>query len=152
MKWWKFNKPEVKPVEVKFTVTAPPGTIIAVDGDPSKYTMIPEKPKDPEPDLSTMPKDRVSYSFGFVCPKKHVLNLFDSITIDGYSERRVCATCGGVSKPCVVKKIWKPKWSLGRPEQSYFYIHPAPATWGWWGGTSDFKFFHYLENPKRGKK
>lgn len=151
---WSWSKEE-KPVEVSVKITASPGTIIAVEGDPAKAVVIAEKPKDPEPDLSTKPEDIVGYCFGFACPKKHVQEFFEAITLDRYSERRPCSKCGDIAKPCVVKKIAEAVW---HDRSSSWHPRNNPD-WGWsqyyargdahW---TDWKFFHYLENPKRGKK
>jgi hypothetical protein len=124
-------------------------------------------PADPEPNLSTKPKDIVGYCFGYVCPKKHVNSTFENITIDGFKERRVCQKCGEVAKPATVKRIAEAQWG----DRSYPEIcnpHPKP-NWGWynsyarylgktlgWGDPmwTDLKFVHYLDTkePARRKK
>ena len=137
-----------------------PGEIIPCD-DQKAVEII--KPKDPEPDLATKPKDVVGYCFGYVCPKKHVSGTFETITLDGYNERRVCGTCGGVSQPSIVKKVAEAKWI------DYSRSRRAPSTpnWGWaqyyvkgsgpssWIGDpmwTRYEFVHYLDSPKPRRK
>ena len=134
-----------------------PGTIIQRD-KPEDVVIVP--PKDPEPDLSTKPKDIVGYCFGYVCPKKHVNSMFENITVDGYKERRACQTCGGVAKPAVIRRTAEAQWN-NRNEISMFERNPEP-NWGWsqtYGYYSNFEtmwtqleFVHYLDTPTRRKK
>jgi hypothetical protein len=167
MAWWNKNsKPddEPDPNEVNL-VYGEPGTIIPCD-NPENAVVI---PKDPEPDLSTKPKDVVGYCFGYACPKKHVQNFFESVTVDGYKERKACQTCGGVSKPAVIKRTAKAQWG-NKAQPHPLDIHPKPR-WGWynsywnyvgktissWPTDKDMlwtkhEFVHYLESPRRRKK
>lgn len=172
MAWWnRSSKPEdeipIKDpsvVKLKFgdsvrsqIIEAKPGQVITVD-DPKEVVIA---PKDPEPDLSTKPKDVVGYCFGYVCPKKHVQQPFESITLDGYKERRACQTCGGVSKPATVRRTAEPRWE-DTSIVNIFERNPNPS-WGWttwqprdwpWSQTwwTKYEFVHYLESPKRRKK
>ena len=162
MAWWhKTSKPEDEII-----VYEKPGQIAPCD-DPQKVIII---PKDPEPDLSTKPKDVVGYCFGFVCPKKHVFGTFETISIDGFKERRVCQTCGGIGKPATVKRTSESQWgSFERYEPFAGLVNKGK--WGWfnahwkgmgklysaWAGDKDIywtkhEFVHYLESPKRRKK
>ena len=125
----------------------------------------PEPPKDPESDLSTKPDDIVGYCFGYACPKKHTFGFFDSITLEGYNVRKPCPTCGGVSKPAVVKRTAEARWTdLARP--SMWEENPEPK-WGWynsyssgfgksigWGETcwTRYEFVHFLDSPKPAAK
>lgn len=157
MSWWNpRSKPNDEPERIH--ATGAPGEIISCD-NPETAIIIP--PPDPEPNLSTKPKDVVGYCFGFACPKKHVDQPFESISIDGYRERRICQTCGEVSKPAAVKRIAEARWvdrhkfllSFG-PEWVWRHNHlvsgfsPANLTPQW----SRHEFVHYLETPKRRKK
>ena len=117
----------------------------------------PEKPAPPEPDFSTKPQDIVGYCFGFACPKKHVQDFFESITIDRYSERRACSKCGGVAKPAVVKRVAEAIWDVDywlQHEKEFF----GAGSFGWYlpnknkPAWNHYSFFHYLESPKRRKK
>ena len=162
MAWWnKTSKPEDEII-----VYGKPGQIIPCD-DPEKVVII---PKDPEPDLSMKPKDVVGYCFGFVCPKKHVFGTFETISIDGFKERRVCQKCGGVGKPATVKRTAEAGW--GDLSRGDFLTGDLPNSgWGWfnahekyigrfyskWVGDKGIywtkhEFVHYLESPKRRKK
>lgn len=120
-----------------------------------------EKPKDPEPDLSTKPKDLVGYCFGYVCPKKHVNSTFENISVDGYKERRACQTCGGVAKPAVVQRTAEARWlDLGDRFAAIYHPQPYEPSWGWtlyrWRladiNWTAHKFVHYLDTPTRRKK
>jgi len=143
-------------------IEAKPGEIIPCD-DPQNVVIVP--PKDPEPDLSTKPKDIVGYCFGYVCPKKHVHGTFDGTTTDGYKERRACNECGKVAKPAVIKRIAEAAWD-NRAYPTVYDRNPKP-NWGWYnsyvsglGKTMNFgdtlwtnhEFVHYLDTPTRRKK
>ena len=160
MAWWN---PKSKPEDTPEFVYGLPGQVIPCD-NPEKVVII---PKDPEPDLSTKPKDVVGYCFGYVCPKKHVHAAFESIATDGYKERRVCQECGGVAKPAVIKRIAEAMW--GNRAQRGGWDRDPKADWGWYNchvsslglclwapldGTlwTKYEFVHYLETPKRRKK
>jgi len=164
MTWWNHK---TKPGEPEVIVsTGKLGEIIPCDA-PKNVVVVP--PKDPEPDLSTKPKDIVGYCFGYVCPKKHVGKTFESVTVDGYGERRACQECGGVGKPAVVKRIAEPQWgNTAHPD----LLDPNPKPrWGWyncywkylgwllskWANDEGmywtrYEFVHYLDTPRRKKK
>jgi hypothetical protein len=120
---------------------------------------------DPEPDLSTKPKDIVGYCFGFACGNGHIENTFDSITLDRYSERKMCQKCGGISKPSVVKRVAEANWGDKSYPSFPNNCHPEPK-WGWYnhyargfGKTAGFgeilwtkyEFVHFLDSPKSHK-
>ena len=136
MTWWSRN-----------TVTPTPNALAK---------SLPKIILDPEPDLSTKPKDIVGYCFGYVCPKKHVGSTFENITIDGYKERRACQTCGAVAKPAVVKRTAEARWEASRGIFSWWQNYRAPA--GRYSPASLFtqytryEFVHYLDTPTRRKK
>lgn len=134
-------------------VEAKPGEIVPCD-DPQNVVIVP--PKDPEPDLSTKPKDIVGYCFGYVCPKKHVNSTFENITVDGYKERRACQTCGAVAKPAVIRRVAEGLW---QDWGSYdFFAKKHVSNWGWrqWYSRNYLwtksEFVHYLDTPGRRKK
>jgi hypothetical protein len=100
-----------------------------------------------------------------VCPKKHVGQTFESITIDGYKERRACNTCGGVAKPATIRRVAEAAWG-NRSTPKPFYLNPPPD-WGWynhydgyfglslgWGKPlwTSYKFVHFLDTPKPRRK
>jgi hypothetical protein len=166
MTWWnrKTKPPEPYVVEAKGT----PGEIIPCD-NPKETVIVP--PKDPPPNLSTKPKDVVGYCFGYVCPKKHVMQTFDNISIDRYKERRVCQTCGGISKPATVKRTSEPQWGDLSYRLAFSDSVINKGEWGWynaywshigkllstWAGDKDLlwtrhEFVHYLDTPKTRKK
>lgn len=168
MAWWHRDKrldagwtSKVSEAPLPEILEAKPGEIIPCD-DPKEVVIV---PKDPEPDLFTKPKDVVGYCFGYVCPKKHVGEKFDNITVDSYKERRVCQTCGSVSKPAVVKRTAEARWG----DVAYRgFVYDKQAEWGWYNSCTDsgrlgcwapmnaywtkHEFVHYLESPKRRKK
>ena len=171
MAWWHRKFPDdgwtskVSEAPLPEIVEAKPGEIIPCD-DPKKVVIV---PKDPEPDLSTKPKDVVGYCFGYACPKKHVFGTFETISIDGFKERRVCQKCGGVGKPATVKRTAEARWGyLSRRDSftgtatnsgwgwfNYYWkyigrsYHSYPASDLYW---TNHEFVHYLESPKRRKK
>ncbi len=160
--WNRTSKPEYKVPEC---VYGRPGQVIQCD-DPKEVVIVPE---DPEPDLSTKPRDVVGYCFGFVCPKKHVFGTFENISIDGFKERKVCQTCGGVGKPATVKRTAEAQWGDttyrgrpdidGEPKWEWFnaYWKGMGRLYSAWAGDAEliwtkYEFVHYLESPKRRKK
>ena len=140
----------------------------------AKPVELPKDP-DPEPDLSTKPKDIVGYCFGYVCPKKHIGGKFEEITVDGYKERRLCQECGAISQPAVIKQsaapIWKDCGSYTGGAFRY-YDGPRVADWKWTYNYTykqtmvqnmsmssqdhpvweKFEFVHYLDTPRKKKK
>ena len=154
MTWWNRKS---KPNDEPEVLVGSPGECIPCH-NPQTTVVIP--PPDPEPDLSTKPKDIVGYCFGYVCPKKHVNSLFETISVDGYKERRVCQTCGGVAKPATVKRISEARW-VNHDRSSDYRLPPDPD-WKWRhnyfvGGYSaanmmiqwtKYEFVHYLDTPK----
>lgn len=109
--------------------------------------MTPVEPKKPSaapppPDLSTKPADKIGYCFGWACPKRHVNGTFETINIEGHSERRVCQECGGICKPSVVKRTAEASWEcidiLGRLGSDGFGIK---YSWGW------FQRYPYIVDP-----
>jgi hypothetical protein len=115
-------------------------------------------PTVPEPDLSTKPKDIIGYCFGFVCPKKHVNTTFESIQAEGYKERRVCQTCGAVTKPATVKRTAEAQWEnrdhsyrwglLPRPEWSwshYYNLSNGYLSTRW----TKHELVRFLDSPKK---
>jgi len=159
---WKKNK-DAFTVEV---VTGMPGDILPCD-DPVNTVVLPKEPEIfcgfpiVEPDLSTKPKDITGYCFGYACSKKHVDLPFDSITVDGYKERKVCQKCSGVSKPAIVKKVAEAVW---RDDGVPKYLSGEtwiPTGWipGWrWcqfvQGTimwNSYSFVRFLESARRKK-
>lgn len=156
MTWW--NK-KSKPVDdvILLPEKPEPGTKVECD-NPSAVVIVP----DPEPDLSTKPPDKIGYCFGYVCPKKHVNEVFENITVDGYKERRACPKCGGVARPAVVCRIAEAKWG-DRSYRDIFGNEPDPD-WGWyntssryvpralnWGNPiwTKYEFVHFLDEPKK---
>lgn len=125
---------------------------------------IPEpKPEPPAPDLATKPADIVGYCFGFACPEGHVENTFETVTVDGYQERKVCQTCGQVSRPATVKRTSESEWvpgfksdCLGRPyrwdhsnmgwSNSGHYYDVLHRQW------TSYEFIRFLETGKKTKK
>jgi hypothetical protein len=170
MSWWNHKS---KPDDPPEFVYGKPGTsveVTIVDGKVLTEVIVPETtPPDPEPDLATKPKDIVGYCFGYACPKKHLFSTFESVTVDGYKERRACQQCGAVAKPAVVKRTAEPQWG-NRAHIAIYDRNPKP-NWGWfnafWQGAGSlysgwvndpdliwtkYEFVHYLETPKRRKK
>jgi hypothetical protein len=157
---WKNKKTEV--------VVGSPGEVIPCD-NPVNMVVFPKEPEVRcgfpivEPDLSTKPKDIVGYCFGYACSKKHVDMYFDSITVDGYKERRVCQKCGGVSKPAIVKKVAEAVWrdygikSWVSLKDTFCATGPWTPHWYWkqfWRGEigwTSYSFIRFLE-PDRRKK
>jgi hypothetical protein len=156
MTWW--NKVALKEPEILGYSRL--GEMIPCS-NPENVVLIPVAPP---PDLSTKPEDKIGYCFGYVCPKKHVNETFDSITIDGYKERRACQTCGGVAKPAVVKRISEARW-VNHDRSSSYGLKPDPD-WRWRhevfaGRFSDAnwmiqwtrrEFLHYLDSPRSARK
>ena len=146
-------KPYPKKKVESEVISAGPGEIIPCQ-DPQNVVIV--LPKDPEPDLSTKPADKVGYCFGYVCSKKHVNETFDSIVVDGYKERRACQECGGVAKPAVVRRTAEARWA-NRATSVIYDFTPEP-NWGWynsyWGNPlwNRFEFVHYLDEPKTRRK
>ena len=122
MSWWN----RTKPVEPEI-IEAKAGEIVPC-ADPQNVIIVP--PKEPEPDLSTKPKDIVGYCFGYVCPKKHVGGKFEEITVDGYKERRLCQECGAVSRPAIIKQSASPIWKdWGHHTGSGFSCNNGLTVW-----------------------
>lgn len=148
-KFW--SRKEIENCERDPILPSPPESPAwLVKGEPISA---PPKPPDPEPDLSTKPADIIGYCFGFACPKKHVQNTFESVTVDGYKERLACNACGAVAKPCVVKRIAEATWRDWQNSLYRGYSGVSNPYWGW-GQTSmyngrimwtRYEFFHYLE-------
>jgi len=125
-------------------------------------------PKDPEPNMSTKPKDIVGYCLGYACPKKHVFGFFDSITPDQYDVRKPCPTCGGISKPAAIRKVCEARWvdhnmfssysQPPKPDWRWRHDHFVPgfSVVNWYPEWSRYEFVHYLDpvkpRPKRRKK
>jgi hypothetical protein len=111
------------------------------------------KPEPPAPDLATKPADIVGYCFGYVCPEKHVNDKFDSITVDGYHERRVCQTCGAIARPATVKKIAEATWetfrqtySTGKTESTPYWMQHYPySLFGRGGGETRWNKFEFVK-------
>ena len=157
MTWWnKKSKPEDLPEIIQST--GKPGEIIPCN-NPLTAIILP--PPDPEPNLSTKPADIVGYCFGYVCPKRHVGETFESITVDGYKERRACNTCGAVAKPAVVKQTSEARWidtnqylSCFGPDWEWRHnflvpgFSPANMMINW----TSYEFVHYLDTPKPSRK
>ena|ERR1700761_928759 len=131
----------------------------AIKDFPEQVQILPtEKPKDPEPDLSTKPKDIIGYCFGFVCSKKHVNNTFESITVDGYKERKVCQTCGAITKPATVKRTSEAMWvdtnvidfwsGHSGPKYGWSQTGPNRYPWKetWW---TKLELVRFLDSPKK---
>jgi hypothetical protein len=135
----------------------------AIRSGEAQLLSVPEKPADhevacQEPNLSTKPKDIIGYHFGFVCPKKHVNTTFESITAEGYSERRVCQTCGAITKPATVKRTAEAQWE-NRDHSYRWGLLPSPK-WSWshyynlsngylstrW---TKHEFVRFLDSPKK---
>jgi hypothetical protein len=114
----------------------------------------PEKPKDPEPDLTTKPENFVKYYFGFVCPKKHIQETFETIKVEDYKIRRACQTCGKVSQPAVIRAIAEPEWSKSGYSQFTYWTDqtrkPPCDKWVWLIPFNSYRyeFVHYLDTPK----
>lgn len=72
---------------------------------------------DPEPDLSTKPKDIIGYCFGFACADKHVANLLEEINTKTFGIVKMCQVCGKTSKLCKVKRTAEAQW--GEEYNSY---------------------------------
>lgn len=66
--------------------------------------------KDQEPDLSTKPKDKIGYCFGYACADRHVGFFLDSITATDAEVIKACQTCGKNAKLCSVKKTAEAQW------------------------------------------
>lgn len=165
MSWWNQSKCKDEPEVIVLSEEPKPGQLIPCK-NPATAVIKVEPPKDPEPDLSTKPKDIVGYCFGYVCPKKHVNSTFENITVDGYKERRACQTCGGVAKPAVVRKLAEARWGVTNLYIINYYMtrgrnseKPDPE-WGWsqYGHQTAcplwtlHEFVHYLDTSDRGKK
>lgn len=152
MSWFWPSKKEIKQFGEELVKSASPETPVG------RIVPVTPEPK-PEPDLSTKSDDIVGYCFGFACPKKHVQNTFESVTVDGYKERRACNICGAVAKPCVVKRIAEATWmDCQRPGMMLYGSYTPAYRWNQFS-TYDgitlwnrFEFFHYLETPKKRKK
>lgn len=184
MSWWSrvkdvWERPKhigsqlgsVCPKEV-IEVSGKPGEIVPCD-NPENVVLI---KKDPEPELSTKPEDLIGYCFGYVCLKKHIGDTFDTISVDGYGDRRVCQKCGAVSKPAVLRQLseatWKDRGQYGRHQGASYQNAPWASNWCWdheyiyknhsganltyriadhprW---SKQEFVRFLDTPKRGKK
>ena len=157
MSWWN----RTKPVEPEI-IEARAGEIVPCD-DPQNVIIVP--PKEPEPDLSSKPKDIVGYCFGYVCPKKHVGETFDNLSVDGFGQRRACQTCGAVAKPATVRRTAEARWAnLARPDMN----EPKPEpNWGWYNSYvpyfgkslncgnrlwTHYKFVHYLDTSKPARR
>lgn len=125
MSIFRWNKTVPAKSEIKITIEE----ALSKYPDKVETLSVPGKPKDPPPDLSTKPDDIIGYCFGYVCPKKHVGETFESITMDGYKVRKVCGVCGRVSKPATVKRAAEAKWE----DHGGYYRHSEmrdPA-WKW---------------------
>jgi hypothetical protein len=130
---------------------------------PDKVQVL-ETPTDPPPDMSTKPKDIVEYCFGYACPKKHVFDLFDSITPAGYDTQKACPKCGELAKPSVIRKIAEPVWRKLISDMSSEINDESEFKWrttslvGYRKITlwSRYEFVHYLDpvkpRPRRRKK
>jgi hypothetical protein len=110
--------------------------------------------KEPEPDLATKPKDIVGYCFGYVCPKKHISAMSDSITVDGWEKRLVCQTCAGVARLAVVRRFAEGRWIDTQDPYLRGYNGYSTPNWKWvqwlygsylWGRC---EFVRYLNVPK----
>jgi hypothetical protein len=113
----------------------------------------------PEPNLNTKPEDIISYCFGFVCPEKHIQEMFEAISVDGFKQRRACKKCGKLSEPCIVRQIAEARWECLNLDTIIMFrmqnLYAPPAKWGWdqsgYGsvvyGWNKFEFVSYLE-PK----
>ena len=153
MRFWP--RKAVEEPEIVVLPEAPkPGQILLCD-DPKNVAVKVEPPADPPPDLSTKPEDLVGYCFGYVCPKRHVNETFENITVDGLKERRACQTCGELARPAAVKRFAEANW-VDVLELSAFKTSGAAPRWSWcqydpwlrgisW---SRYEFLHYLDKPK----
>ena len=83
------------------------------DYEPHQKMKVHAEPVNPEPDLSTKPVDKVGYTFGYVCSKKHINDTFDSVTVEGYNIRKPCQTCGLLARPAIIKQTAEAKWVRG---------------------------------------
>jgi hypothetical protein len=163
MTWWNLkSKPEDDVIEdpvksVAGIYSVPEDSFVNSYTDALKKSM-PKITPDPEPNLSTKPADIVGYCFGYVCPKKHVGEKFEAISVDGYKQRRACQTCGVVSKPAIVRRISEAYWV-----DSHKYLTYFGPNWGWrhnhlspgfspanacpiW---TRYEFVHFLDKPVR---
>jgi hypothetical protein len=148
MKFWPHKAEEDVPVEDPKTL---PMKTYTVPGDSAATGTVhlTDKPADPPPDLSTKPDDIVGYCFGYVCPKKHVNDVFTSITVDGFKERRVCQKCGSLARPAIIRGISVAYWGV---------VNRLFPLWGWAHRSNAdtlfnrTEFFSYLDTPKRRKK
>lgn len=150
-------------------IEARPGEIIPCD-DPQKVVIVP--PKDPDPDLATKPKDLIGYCFGYACPNKHIAATFESITIDGFDERRPCQECGELAKPAVIKRTAEPLWGDVTNYQLTWRTSYLKPKWGWYNSSWDYlgrrmtiviinsdkiywtryEFVRFLDSPKPRRK
>lgn len=158
MRWWNQSKWKDELEVIVLSEEPKPGQLIPCK-NPATAVIKVEPPKDPEPDLSTKPKDIVGFCFGYVCPKKHVNSTFENITVDGYKERRACQTCGGVAKPAMVRRTAEASW-INKAMPDPCNALPEPD-WEWrqyllrtsfqtlW---TRHEFVHYLDTPGRRKK
>ena len=151
MTWWnKKSKPEDEPNAFESTREGKLGNMSTLGSE------LAPPPPDPEPDLSTKPADIVGFCFGYVCPEKHVGPTFESITMDGYKERRACDTCGAVAKPATIRRIAEAMW-LDCGHRGY---HAWEPLWCWtqyfprsrnriW---NHHEFVHFLDTPKPARR
>jgi hypothetical protein len=100
----------------------------------------------PAPYMATKPADVVGYCFGFVCPSHHVNYPFESITTDGLRERKVCQTCGEVSRPATVKTTaeaqWVHKWFTSKDNHEFEWTQYSRFGRPFW---TKIEFIKFLE-------
>jgi hypothetical protein len=122
-----------------------------IPAPPKEPTVAPE---DPEPDLSTKPKDFWEFRLGLACRKKHPIAVDETGQLGAPGLAKInpiiCSHCGSMIIYAVFKILKTHEWR--DVLRSYYNSKPA---WGWepwpkdWG---DWKFVHYLDTPRRKKK
>lgn len=115
----------------------------------------PEKIKDPEPDLSTKPKDFWEFRLGLACQKNKHRGAVDErgdLGAPGLAKVNpiICSHCGSMIVYAVFRilktHLWRDFWAGYHTVKSVWGWEPFPKNWG------DWKFVHYLDTPGRGKK
>lgn len=101
------------------------------------------------PDLESKPEDIVGYCFGYACSGfLHVNFPFETISVEGFKDRKVCQKCGEISRPCTVRRIAEAFWdylphrSIGSEHQYEWKQMDFHYRVQW----SKFEFIKFLED------